>query len=413
MINEKVVKNTVWNSVGFIGYFACQWLVSIVVVRLSGDYTNAGNLALAMNISNILFVLGAYNNRYFQVSDIKGEYNDSEYLVSRILTCAAAVLICVVFVFIEDFSSNQRAIILCYMVFRANEAFVDVLYGYEQKNWRMDYIGISMILRGVAMLAAFALLIWLYNLLTAVIGVTVLTFLILFLFDFQKAKKLVQFTSYTIKKVFSLLKRCFPLMLVLLISTIIVSYARYLIERIHGTEALGIYTAAINPTMLIQVSASLMFAPLINLLAESLKEFNKKKFLKIFLITFTAITGITVIFTAGSYILGEWILNILFGETIIPYAYLMTGASVAAGLTSLMWFMNVVFSAVRDIKGIFACNLIGMIICFTVSEKFLTVYGIEGANYVMMISQGVAVFCVLVRLFWVLKRKSGLFTGEL
>ena len=412
MINEKVVKNTVWNSIGFIGYFACQWLVSIVVVRLSDDYTNAGNLALAMNISNILFVLAAYNNRYFQVSDIKGEYNDSEYLVSRILTCAAAVLICTIFIFIEDFSAKQRAIILCYMIFRANEAFVDVFYGIEQKNWRMDYIGISMVLRGAAMLAAFALLIWLYDLLTAVIGVTVLTFLILFLFDIQKAKKLAKFTTYVWKKVFSLLKRCFPLMLVLLISTVIVSYARYLIERIHGTEALGIYTAAINPTMLIQVSASLLFAPLINLLAESLKEFDRKKFLKIFTVTFAAIAGITIVFTAGSLILGEWVLNILFGETILPHAYLMTGASVAAGLTSLMWFMNVVFSALRDIKGIFVCNLIGMMICFAAAERFLTIYGITGANYVMIISQGVAVLCVLVRLFWVIKRKPGLFMGE-
>ena len=393
-------------------YFACQWLVTVVVVWLSADYRNPGNLWLAMNISNILFVLAAYNNRYFQVSDIKGEYNDSEYLLARLLTCAGSILICTVFVFIVDYSGLQRAIIICYMVYRAGEAFVDVLYGIDQKNWRMDYIGISMVIRGVSTLAVFALLTWLVDLLTAVIGMAIISLLVSFLFDIQKTKKLAHFTAFAFKKIFSLLKRCFPLMLVLLISTVIVTFARFSIERIYGEEALGIYGTAVNLTMFIQVSASLLFTPLVNLLSESLKELNKRKFFKLFTASFAVIIGITVLFTAGFYLIGEWILGILFEESITAYAYLMTGASIAAGLTATMWFMNVVFSSVRDIKGIFVCNLIGVIICFATTELLLKRYGLQGANYVMIISQGAAVLCTFVRLFWVIKRKPELFRGD-
>ena len=412
MINEKVVKNTVWNSVGMLTYFACQWFITVIIVWLSDDFHDPGNLWLAMNVSNILFVLAAYNNRYFQVSDIKSEYNDSEYVVARIITCVGSVLLCTGFVFIVDYSGLQRLIIIIYMVFRANEAFVDVLYGIDQKSWRMDYIGISMIIRGITILVVFSLTVWLFSLLYAVIGIAVASILINFVFDVRKTKKLAKFSAYALKKVFSLLKRCFPLMLVLLISTVIVFYARYSIERIYGENALGIYSTAVSLTMLIQVSASLLFTPLVNLLTESLKEENKQKFFRLFSISFLIISGITIGFTAISFFFGKELLNLLYGDSIVPYAYLMTGASIAAGLTSFMWFMNVVFSSVRDIKGIFVCNLIGVIICFIIAESMLINNGLQGANQLMSISQGVALICTLIRLLWVTKKRPAIFTGE-
>jgi len=378
---------------------------------MSDDLINNGNLALAMNITNFLVIVATYNIRNFQVSDIKDEYNDSEYLITRIITCAGAIMLCAVFVFIIDFSNTQRAIILCYMFFRIGEAFVDVLHGIDQKSWRMDYIGISTVIRGVLMLAAFALLLWKFDLVTAVIGMVAVTFLVIIMFDLQKTKKLTRFTAFAGKKIFSLLKRCFPLMLVLLVVTLIVSYARYSIERMYGDDALGIYAAATNPTLVIQVSASLLFAPLINLFAESIKESNKKKFLKIFMVMLGVVSAITLTFTAASYFFGEWILNILFfREVVTAHAYLMIGASVAAGLTALIWFMNIVFTAVRDIKGVFVCNMIGMIICLATAEILLRSFGLNGANYIMIISQGVVVLFGIIRLSWVLKRKNGLFT---
>jgi len=415
MINEKVVKNTMWNSVGMLTYFTCQLLITLFVVWLSDDLTNQGNLTLAMSITNFFYVLAAYNNRSFQVSDIKEEFNDSEYVASRVLTCIAAIFLCSVFVFVVEFSALQRTIILCYMVFRTGECFVDVLHGIDQKSWRMDIIGLSMILRGIVMLVSFALLLWLFDLLTAVIGMAATTLLIVILFDVQKTKKLAHYTSYAFKKVLLLLKKCLPLMLVLLVSTVIVPYARFSIERVLGTEALGIYATVSTPTMVINVLSSLFFAPLISLLSEALKDAKKKNFLTMFYVTFAAIVGITLAFTGASYFWGEWVLSILFvdfREEIIPYAYLMTGASIIAGLTALLWFLNVVFSAIRDMKGILVCVLIGVIVCLAGTEIFLKTYDLEGANYIMIISQGIAVFCALTRLFWVIKRKPELFIKQ-
>ena len=201
-------------------------------------------------------------------------------------------------------------------------------------------------------------------------------------------------------------------MLVLLIGTVIVSYSRYTVEVVHGTEALGIYQTVTLPAILVQVAAGMLFTPLANLFAESLKEGSKKKFIKIFTISSVAIAGITVAFLAVSYFFGEWGLNIIFGESIIPYAYLLPGAAIIAGLTASMWFMNIVFAATRDIKGILVGNLIGVVICLATAGMFLRNFGLAGANHVMIAGQGAAVICLLIRLLWFIKKKPGLFAGS-
>ena len=64
-----------YNSVGFIVYLFCQWLITIVVVRLS-NYEDAGILSLAMSINNILYAISTFGLRNYQVSDIENKYSN-------------------------------------------------------------------------------------------------------------------------------------------------------------------------------------------------------------------------------------------------------------------------------------------------------------------------------------------------
>jgi O-antigen/teichoic acid export membrane protein len=381
--------------------------MTIVVVWLSDDYVNSGNLGLAMNITNFFATVALYNIRFFQVSDIKEEYSDREYVMTRVLTCVAAILLCAVFVFIVDFSPLQRAIILCYMMFRIIESFVEVLHGIDQKNWRMDYIGISMVLRGITMLTAFIVLVWLFDLLTAFIGMSAITLLIGLLFDVRKTKKLIRSSSLAWRKIGSLLKRCFPLMLVTLSGAVIISYSRFMVERVFDEEFLGIYIAVTAPTLLIQVALSTVFPTISNLFTECLERGDKAKFIKIFM-GFSAITTVVTLVAAGvvSTFIGQWGLNFLYGESILTtYAYLLPGAVFVVGLTAYLWFLNMVFASIRDIKGVFISNLIGVIVCFATVTVLLVRFELMGANYVMIISQGVAVLCMVGRLFWLVRKK--------
>ena len=376
--------------------------MTIVVVWLSDDFRNAGYLSLAMSISNFFAAIALYNMRYFQVSDISKEYSDSEYTASRVLTCVASILLCAVFVLITDYSPIQRIIIMIYVIFRANESFIDVLHGIDQKNGRMDHVGISMFLRGISMITAFIVLLWLFDLTAAVTGIVIFTVLIGLIYDLPKTKKLAEFTKCAWNRVFSLLKRCLPLMLVLFIITMIGSYSRYSIERIHGTEALGIYASVTVPTLIVQIAAFPMLAPLTNIFTTCIKEGDKKRFLKVFLFSSAAVFGIMFIFTGLSFLIGEWGLNLLYIDRaeVTDNAHLLPGAFIVSGFVSYIWLMNIIFATTRDLKGIFAGNLIGVIVCLATTDFFLNRFGIEGANHVMMLSQGIVVLCLLLRLIW-------------
>jgi len=285
------------------------------------------------------------------------------------------------------------------MVFRVIEAFVDALHGIDQKHWRMDYVGISLITRGILTLAAFIVLCQLLDLLLAIIGMVVVTAVVGLVYDYRKSKSLAMFSSWSVSQIFALLKRCFPLMIVILIITFFASYSRYSLERIHGTEALGIYSSVIAPTVLIQLAVAFMFTPLINLFSECIKESNWRRFIKIFIISCVIITGFTLIGVFAAYLLGEWGLTILYSSTIVPYVYLLPGAVVVTGLGASLWFMNIVFTTIRDIKGIFYGCAVGIAVCIGTTDILLVRYGIVGANYVMLISQGVAMLFLTVRLF--------------
>jgi len=205
----------------------------------------------------------------------------------------------------------------------------------------------------------------------------------------------------------SLLKRCFPLMLVTVSGSIIISYSRYSIERIYDTEALGVFVPVTAPTLIIQVAVSTAFAIISNLFAECLKNGEKKKFIKLFIGFFAAVVFLTLSAAGVSHFIGDWGLNLLYGDSILPYSYLLTGAVFVVGLTSILWFLNMVFISIRDITGVFFCNIIGVIICFATTDYFLKNYYLDGANYVMIVSQGVAAVCLLLRLFWVVKKQTG------
>jgi len=394
-----IITNTIWNTAGTAIYFACQWLITLIVVWIYDDFTNAGLLALAMNITNFFFCISSYNIRTFQVSDIKNEYTDNEYIINRYLTCGISLLLCILFIFIIDYTFIQRCIIIFYMIFRCNEAYIDVLHGIDQKHWRMDFIGISLIIRGISMLVIFIIIGKVFDLLPAIIGMAVITLLIGIIFDTLKIKKISVIKKYKLNNIFHLLKQCFPLMLVILIGTFIVSFSRFSVERIYGAEALGIYASVITPAVFIQLTATFLFAPLINIMADCLKNSNLKQFIKVFIYTCIFIFGLTLIAYITVSFIGEWVLVKLFGEEIRPYAYILNGAIIISGLTAFVWLMNIAFTTIRDIKGILIGNILSMVICIIITNYFLVKFYLIGANYVMIICLSSTLIYLFIKLY--------------
>ena len=92
-----VKTNILFNTIGSLTYQGCLWLMTVLVVALSGNYSNAGTLAYAMALGNIFFTIAIYAMRTYQVSDVEGRYSQSNYLAFRIITILLALVLCSIY----------------------------------------------------------------------------------------------------------------------------------------------------------------------------------------------------------------------------------------------------------------------------------------------------------------------------
>ena len=92
-------QNMLWNSAGSMTYLACQWLVTVLVVRLSAGYDDAGLLSLAMSVVGIFGTFANYKMGTYQISDIRRENDLAEYLGFRCLTLGLAFVACMVYAY--------------------------------------------------------------------------------------------------------------------------------------------------------------------------------------------------------------------------------------------------------------------------------------------------------------------------
>ena len=111
MKKKSTLANIFYNSFGMIFYYGCQWLTTILVVRLSG-FEDSGNYSLAMTFTAAFAILALFNTRQYQVSDVVGEYSDRTYIHSRYVAMAAAFLICFIGLFFNSYTLYQWSVIL-------------------------------------------------------------------------------------------------------------------------------------------------------------------------------------------------------------------------------------------------------------------------------------------------------------
>ncbi len=376
-----------WNASGCIFYLGCQWLTTILVVRFSSSFENSGTLAFAMATGIIFASISLYKIRTFQVSDITHEYSGQNYIAFRIVTILAAYFFCIAYLFLISQNSNYLVSSMLYLLFKSDETFSDVLYGIEQCNDRMDYIGKSQFIRGIASLVGFALpLAATSDLNAAILGMTGACILVTLVYDLPRAKLFGKIRPRISKEqAIHLAKACLLAMIASLCANSIVSVVRQYFGIVNGEELLGIYASVATPAVLIQVAASYLYSPLIGSLASTKYKSGHQAFLS----SFTKIFGILVlaimILVVVLSLLGGFILQLAFGETIKPYVFLFPFVLIATGCVGILFYVNDVLIIIRKTSMMLACNVIALCGALSSSIPLIGLYGMNGINFAIII----------------------------
>jgi O-antigen/teichoic acid export membrane protein len=404
-----VKKNMLYNSVGSLFYLVCQWLITVLVVKLS-SYADAGNLSLAASITNVFFTISTFGIRVFQVSDVNNKYSASFYVTTRIITGLISLALCVGFVLLNaSYSAEQMLCIIIYMTFRLSESLVDVLQGIQQKAERMDYIAVSFVLRGVLSLGAFCLVLYYTkNLLFAITAMAILTMAVVLAFDMLICKKLTAFHLYIDpKSLRAILWECLPLMLTSLLMNSIVAIPRYFLEQIHGDQMLGIYSSVATPAVIMQTACTLIYNPLITVFSLSYRGRDKKGYLRLLGRTLLAIGAAAAVIFIGAALFGDWGLRLLFGDSIRPYVYLLLPVLVTTVMIAAVYFLNMLLTISRRLKAILMANAVSALLALCTAHPLISAFGMDGVNITLYLAMGANILILVCVWFWDQKRQFG------
>lgn len=384
MENTKLTikQSVLWNTCGSLSYLGAQWLLTVLAVRALG-YGEAGILSLAMSVTNIFYAISIYGIKNYQVSDIEDKYPPGVYIGSRFATSFGALGLCMLFLAVMGYGMHKSACIFFYMCFKLSESFFDVYTGFYQKKWRMDLMGRSMVIRAAVMFVLFTTCVFLLrDLVCAVIAMSMGVYLVLLLYDRKNLKMLgIPMFDGHFRECGALLAECFPLALNLLLSTGIGSIPRFFLEQYCGNEQLGIYASVAAPTLIVQMGASYFFNPMVTVFAEDYGSRNRAGFIRGLADCARIIGILSVAAILGGKLFGKAGLYLLFGESILPYGYLLIPLIFCTVLTAGIWLLSAILVVLRDFLGLMAGNAVSVLVSIAGSVCLIPRYGMQGASY--------------------------------
>lgn len=381
MLNKKVNKDVFWNTIG-LTFNSFNSLFFLIIINRVNGVNEAGIFSYSFSIACLLFAVGIYQGRVFQVSDTSGIINNREYLVHKCITCFLMVLLSFIYILIRDYTFHKNLIILILCLYKCIEAFEETLYAYLQKNEKLYIAGRSMFLKSI-----FGIIIFLFvDLLTSNLVLSC-TFLVLnslcfmIFYDLKNSYKFIGKESISIGKVFRLFSLGFSVFGFSFLAIYIVNIPKYVIDFLLTDAVQTIFGIIVMPGTVVSLCGQYITAPVLNQMVGFYKNEEYKNFKQLInkIILLLCLLGLFIELCA--FVLGIPVLSFIYAIDLHLYKFdlilVLLGALfyAVAGIYStalITMRKNNIQLLIYIIDGIF-----GFLICYVLISKF----GIHGATY--------------------------------
>ena len=395
--DRKLKIGMIWNSIGSLFYYGCQWLITILVVRLSDTYENAGSLSLAMSIANIFTPFALYRMRTYQVTDVNNRFSAGEYLGFRIETSSIALVFCSIYSFASCPRSSFACIVL-YLCFKTVEQLIDVMHGVDQKHNRLEYAGRSLLARGVLTLVSFSVaLLASHSLEISIISMIVVSALFSGFYDVRCAEKFESLAPVFSGRVFyELFRSCFSVAIASVLVGFVMTIPKQFFGNIYGQELLGIYSSIASPVAIVQLGASYLYSPLLGHFAMSYARREKKKFISLYtkLVGAILLIGVACCFLLQS--LAPIYLPLLFGEEITKYSDLVLPMVVCSLVTAFYLFSSDLLLSIREFRVNAIAGIVAFIVAIPLAVLCVEKFGMNGISFTGIIAYGIGIVISII-----------------
>ena len=118
-------RDIIWNMAGSFLYAFASMVLSIAVVQIAGEDAGGIFTFAFTTFGQHMFMMAYFGIRPFQITDTGGKYSFGDYLGLRLLTCGAAVLTGMGYVFLNGYSFEKAAVVFLMVVYKVIDALAD------------------------------------------------------------------------------------------------------------------------------------------------------------------------------------------------------------------------------------------------------------------------------------------------
>ena len=307
-------RDIIWNMAGSFLYAFASMVLSIAVVQIAGEDAGGIFTFAFTTFGQHMFMMAYFGIRPFQITDTGGKYSFGDYLGLRLLTCGAAVLTGMGYVFLNGYSFEKAAVVFLMVVYKVIDALADAYEAEFQRGGRLYLTGKSNAFRTILSVGVFlASLAYTKDLAAAslwAVGAQAAGFLV---FDVLVIRELpnVEWRSAKGKK-----QELFAETILLFCSAVldfyIFSASKYAIEGCMADRDMAVFGAIFMPTSIINLVAGFVIRPYLTKMSFTWEMGRTRRFLKIQKRIALIIAALTVLAVGGAWILGIPVLSLLY-----------------------------------------------------------------------------------------------------
>ena len=405
-----IKENYIWNMLGTIS----SSLISVILLLLASrllDSRSSDVFSIAYALGQQFFILGYFQIRNMQSTDVQERYSFVSYHNTRIVTVIMMLLTSLAYIFVQGYSFYKAVIILLLVLYRAVDAYSDVFQGYFQQQNRSDLAGKVQFYRSWLSILVFGLSLMLTK--SLMISSAIICLINLFLtvvLDYRISTRNFEINFYPSifkdnRNIISILKEAFPLFLNGFLITYVYNEAKIDIDSLlsQGLFSNGIQRDFNVLFMPVFVLSLLFFVlrPLTTQLSIYWYEQKYELFYKQVRLLFAAMTVLGVIIIGLGYLIGTEILGLVYGTSLVeykvPFAILLAGGI----LNVLALVIDIVMTIFRKQSFLVISYIATFIVAKLATLSFVRSEGILGASMSFLISM-IIFFCTSIIIYiWV------------
>lgn len=373
-----------WNTAGSL-LNAFQSVFFLMLLTRTADIAFAGVFTIAYADANLFLNIGKYGMRYYQVSDVSGQFSFRTYRNSRILTTALMLAVSAGYTLYAartyGYTSYKAQVVLWMCIQKSVDAVEDVYHGMYQQRGRLDVAAKCMTLRMLAVIVVFAVTTLLTgDLLAATVWTTVCSAALCTLLLRAVQPAFVQAGEPGAGTLRALLSGCFSLFLGAFLSFYIGNAPKYSIDHLLSDEVQACYGFIAMPVFIIGLLSSVIYNPIIVKASLLWKERRVAGFLGQVARQVLVIAGITAVCEAGAWLIGIPVLSILYNTDLSAYRAELLIMLLGGGFLALSTLLATFITVIRFQRSVAVCYGIVAAAAFLLSDRVVAGFGVMGAS---------------------------------